>query len=177
MEYRRWHGAINKISAEAKRLLNWFPEICAIDYSHLVVGNIMRQKHMGSYAPYNTRYAAWKVKYGRAGGGYWRLMGDLVKNITHFKVSTLVMGDVSWMGGIPFGVTDTGGKSWFGRGDRGKAKSIAMYGHVMEWGGYYPGAGYHPPRPIFAPSLNEYIHYGLRERTREVVKSLIGKWL
>lgn len=153
-DLRRWFGAVNRLEKQTIKEWDENPKKNAIGYSNLVVKNIMQQKGMGAWS-YSERYAKWKEKYGRD-TGFWRLFGDLVKSITHFRVTESRMGVRAWMGGIPSNIVDSGGKSWFGKGDRGAVKRIAMYGHVMEYGGYWPKAGRHPPRPIFGPTAQEY---------------------
>ena len=154
-DLKRWYSAINRLEKQAMDELDENPKRNAIGYSNLVVRNIMMQKQMGGYTPYNPRYAAWKEQYGKA-SGFWQLFGDLVRNITHFRVADNRMGIKAWMGGIPPNVMDLGGKSWFGKGRQGLPKKIAMYGHVMEYGGSWPKAGSHLPRPIFRPTADEY---------------------
>ena len=155
VELRRWYRAVNLLEKQALTELDENPKRNAIGYSNLVTRNITMQKGMSGYAPYSERYEQWKERYGR-GGGYWSLFGDLVRSITHFRVADSRMGVRAWMGGIPPNMVDSGGKSWFGRGDIGPPKKIAMYGYVMEKGGRWPKAGSHPPRPIFAPTAEEY---------------------
>jgi len=154
-DLRHWYSAITRLEKQAMAELDENPKRNAIGYSNLVVKNIMSQKGMGGYARYSPRYEKWKEQWGRA-GGFWQLFGDLVRSITHFRVSETRMGVRAWMGGIPPNMVDSGGKSWFGRGGKGPPKKIAMYAYVMEKGGTWPKAGTHAPRPIFGPTANEY---------------------
>lgn len=111
---------------------------CSIGYAQLLVRNIMGLKRPSP--PYVPRYRVWKKGYGRMGyPAPWRLFGDLVKNIANFRLGT------GWMGGIQAGIFDTGGKSWFGKGDKGKPKQIAMYARVGE-----------RKRPVFEPTMEEF---------------------
>jgi hypothetical protein len=94
---------------------------------------------------YNERYAEWKRKYFPSAGP-WQLKMDLVNAISVFQ-----SGGRGWVGGIPGGVMDSGGKSWFGTGNTGKPKEIAMYAAVNE-----------ERYPLFAPILNDMIdEFGL----------------
>lgn len=154
-DLRRWHSAASRLEKQAAKEWDENPKRNAIGYSNLVIKNIMQQKGMGKYASYSDRYAKWKERYGRE-TGFWKLFGDLTKSITHFRVIDNRMGVRAWMGGIPSNMVDSGGKSWFGKGDLGFPKRIAMYAHVMEYGGSWPKAGKHPPRPIFGPTAEEY---------------------
>ena len=154
-DMKRWYGALGRLENQAIAELDENPKRNAIGYSNLVVKNIMQQKNMGAYARYNPRYAKWKEQWGRA-GGFWQLFGDLVKSITHFRVTDSRMGYKAWMGGIPPNMVDSGGKSWFGKGAHGGPKKIAMYAYVMEYGGDYGRGGKHPARPVFGPTATEY---------------------
>lgn len=171
----RWLNASLRLQNEAKRLEDDLPRLQAIDMSQLLVRNIMTQKGMGGYPAYNPRYRAWKQAYGRA-HGFWMVFGDLLKNVTHFRVLTGRTGQRAWKAGIPEGVVDQGGKSWFGRGDYGKRKPIAMYGRVMEEGGFIRKSGYHPPRPLFEPTTNEYESTGFVQRANEALNKLGNCW-
>jgi len=152
-EYKRILRALKKLQNRAK----WWFEVdggemnrrCAIGYAQLLIKNIMTEKYAAGYAPYHPRYRQFKQDY--FSQGWWRLKGDLVKNVVNFKEG------IGWMGGVPAGVFDTGGKSWFGMGKRGKPKSIAMYARVGEFGGKLPrGGGDHPARPVFRPTMEEF---------------------
>lgn len=170
----RWFRALSRVEAEAVRQKENLPRLSSILYSQLVIRNIMSQKGM-NYAPYSPRYAKWKEQYGRA-HGFWQLYGDLVRNITHFRVTTDTPGTVAFMGGIPSNVVDTGGKSWLGRGDKGPSKPIAMYGRIMEYGGSFGKGGVHPPRPIFGPTGKEYARKEWPDRGLKSLRALMGKW-
>jgi hypothetical protein len=112
---------------------------------------IMYQKFMSNYQGYNPDYAAWKQKYGK-GRGFWNLYGDLVTNLSVFRKGR------DWFGGISYYAMDSGNKSWFGEGDKGKVKRIAMYGSVMEEGIRVSTnrSGVHPARPLFTPVLKDF---------------------
>ncbi len=105
------------------------------------------------YTPYNPEYAEWKKKYGKL-SGFWNLMGDLFENVKSSR-----SGD-GYFGGVVSTAMDRGGKSWFGKGDRGPSKSIAMYGTVMEEGMpvSIKGSGVHPARPLFVPVFKEFTY-------------------
>jgi len=172
-EYKRILQALKEVRYKSKR---WFEvrggelnRRCAIGYAQLLVRNIMTQKHMGGYAPYHPRYRQFKQDY--FAGGWWRLKGDLVKNIVNFREG------VGWMGGVPAGVFDTGGKSWFGMGRKGKRKQIAMYARVGEFGGKLPrGGGDHPARPIFQPTTEEYADGEWLKQGGLAMKDIEGSW-
>lgn len=105
---------------------------------------------VGGYKPYHPAYAEWKKKYGKL-SGFWSLTGDLFENTKSFRVKG------GYFGGISSNVTDRGGKSWYGAGDKGPPKSIAMYGTVMEEGlKNTRGSGDHPKRPLFRPVFQKF---------------------
>jgi hypothetical protein len=63
---------------------------------------------------------------------------------------------------------DSGGKSWFGKGQagpKGPSKSIEMYGRVEE-----------NRRPIFAPSMREYEKNGYQKRGDEMLERIKADW-
>lgn len=173
----KWLRALDRIEAEARRQSREAPRKESIDYKHLLVGNIMGQRHMSGYAAYNTRYAAWKAQYGRA-HGYWQLFGDLVRNIVStrttypFGTSQLTY---AFFSGIPAGVKDSGGKSWFGRGHKGASKDIAWYARIMEKGSA-SGGQVHPARPIFEPTMEEYAQSGWITRGAEALNEIGKRW-
>ena len=142
---------------------------CAVDYYQLLVKNIMSK--MVPKPSYSPRYARWKKKYGRMGfPSPWRLKGDIVASLSAFPAGK------GWMGGIPIGAMDSGGKSWLGKGDKGRSKPIAMYGSVMEHGGSYGKGGTHPPRPVFGPTAKEYARAGWQKRGQEALNKQKAAW-
>jgi len=176
-DLRRWYAATHKLEKEANKEWDENPKRNAIGYSNLLITNIMMQKGMGHYPSYHPYYAYWKAQYGLGGGGFWRLMGDLVKSITHFRVTeTRKKQWKSYMGGVPSSAVDSGGKSWFGRGDKGPPKRIAMYGYVMEYGGTWAKAGVHPPRPLFGPTAEEYQKVQWWKELEVTRSKLVNTW-
>ena len=142
-----------------------------------LIGNLTSQKFASSYSDYSARYAIWKGAYGRIsrGNAFWQLYGDLLKAIQIKK--TYWNGKISTFVGIPPGIYDSGGKSWFGKGDKGKPKEILMYAIVMEKGGDYGSAGYHPPRPLFEPTEREFAFSSNRMRImNQSAFNIIGAW-
>lgn len=101
------------------------------------------------YKPYHPAYAEWKRNQGKL-QGFWSLAGDLFENVVSSKT------EGGFFGGVPSGAVDRGGKSWFSKGG-GRAKSIAMYGTVMEEGlRNTNNSGDHPARPLFRPVLVKF---------------------
>jgi len=119
-------------------------------YSSKVIANILSKKW--SFMPYVQRYSDWKAKVGLGSQPFWKLKGDLVASINNFQEKG------GWVGGIPGSVTDSGGKSWFGKLDKGDSKRIAMIATVLEYGGDYRArkGGYHFPRPVLSNTLDEF---------------------
>lgn len=171
----RYLAALEKVRASVNHFgMDEMQRRCAIDYYQLVVKNIMSK---GTARPaYSPRYRNWKYEYGWQGyPSPWRLRGDLVASLAAFKNA----GGNGWYGGVPHGATDSGGKSWFGKGSKGPmgpSKSIGMYGWVMEYGGSWPKAGTHPPRPVFGPSAEEYTVAGWDKRGLEALDELQKGW-
>lgn len=128
------------------------PRKMALSYIANIRSFIMFQKGMVKYQGYDPDYAEWKRQYGR-GRGYWSLYGDLFTALSVFRKGK------DWFGGVNYYAMDSGGKSWFGKGDRGAPKKIAMYGSVMEEGikTSIRGSGVHPARPLFTPVLKDFV--------------------
>jgi len=168
-DYRRVLNALDRVLRTSNSQADILPYLASVDCLNLLRRNIMTQKY-APYAPYNPRYRLWKEQYG-APTGFWVLFGDLVKALSSWKEK-----DKQWIAGIPAGVKDSGGKSWFGKGDKGDIKSIAMIAHVMEFGGSFGKGGHHPPRPLFVPTMKEYEKEGLPKRIRESTAKVKGSW-
>lgn len=163
----RWFKALSRVEREANIQKRTLPFLAAEDYKHLLIGNILSQKYSSQYAPYNPRYAQWKTQRMLRGSSFWNLYGDLIRNIMVFNHGNGVMA------GIPAGVYDRGGKSWFStrQSHVGRAKPIAMYGQVMEF-----GLGNHPARPVFLPTAMEYSNLGWWRRGRASQVRIINEW-
>lgn len=182
-DLKRWLRALQRVDTEGRRQSRETPRKGSIDYKQLLTGNIMGQRHMGGYAPYHPRYAAWKAQYGRA-HGYWQLFGDLVRSIVStrttypFRTSQLTY---AFFSGIPAGVKDSGGKSWASRNTRRRSaianrpKTIAWYARIMEKGSMR-GGQQHPARSIFEPTMEEYARGGWLQRGNEALNGIGKKW-
>jgi hypothetical protein len=147
-DYQRIIFATHKEEAMAELQVNDMQYYCSVDFLMLIRRNIMGQKHMGDYAPLNPRYKAWKQQYGRSGLNFWALFGDLLKSLKVYREGIRTKRTSSWFAGVPIGAKDSGGKSWFGRGDRGKRKSIEQIGNWMEY-----GRRGQPARSLFGGSI------------------------
>lgn len=131
-----------------------------------IIHAIGSQKYADQYLHYgwskgSERYYKWKLKYGMSPEKYWVLYGDLLLNVRYWKKRA------GWFAGVPAGVKDSGGKSWRSSGrsssrKSGKKKEIAAYGWIMEGSGtgdpqFHGRGGVHPPRPVFEPTLEDFI--------------------
>ena len=148
--------ALEKVRAQALLQRDDMQYYCSVEFHHLLIKNLNHETFAGGfsqggvsfppYAPYTTRYAAWK----HSSGNFWKLEGDLIRNIVRRKFGR---------GGFAVGVNDVkdaGGKSWLGKGDKGKPKSIGMYATVAEFGKKPGPGGKHPGRPLFRPTREEF---------------------
>jgi len=171
-DYRRYMGALDRIELWYKRKSRILDFRNAASFHWLLLDNLFKSGSKYGYAPYRHRYAAWK-KTGFM-GNFWRLDGDLVKNIVKRSVKD------GWVVGIN-DVMDQGGKSWFGRtathpGRLGKPKSIGMYATVMEFGGDFGQGGKHPPRPLFNPTREEYAKGEWPKEGAKTLQTIKGAW-
>ena len=138
---------------------------CSVEFHQLLLENLHSEAFAGGYIKYTQRYSVFKAAYRTLGamgsfhpkfstftpmtGEFWKLGGDLVKNIVKRKFGR---------GGWAVGVNDikVGGKSWFGTDYSGKSKSLGMIAIVNEFGGNYGQGGEHPGRPLFTPTRVQY---------------------
>ncbi len=129
------------------------PKQLSIKYVELARQYLLLFRRGGDmgYKAYNPDYAKWKKQYGKL-SGFWNLMGDLFENVKSSRARD------GYFGGVVSTVMDRGGKSWYGKGNRGEPKSIAMYGTVMEEGLAGGKAGVHPARPLFRPVLEKFAY-------------------
>jgi hypothetical protein len=144
-EFNRIMNAFDRVSATYLREEDDLPFRCATGFANFVRSKIFSGQLPSQNPSYNERYLAWKKAYGDFQRP-WMLMGDLALAITIFRNE-----GGGWHGGIPGDVLDSGGKSWFGQGDRGPSKPIAMYARTLESG--------LPPqkkRPVFEPATEEF---------------------
>lgn len=170
-DYTRLTRALSKVTSRVKQSAKVrVPRNLALYFVPFVIQNIVAQKFMFTWnvdaRSYHPIYSEWKKKY-FSSRSFWRLSGALIGSITYFSVKN------GYMAGIPAGVMDAGGTSWYGAGDRGPPKPIAMYGRLLEFGGYSSDGRYYPPRPVFGPSL---IHYRLG-RGKEVAGKILHTYV
>jgi hypothetical protein len=173
-DINRFIRALTRVSKQVRRSRQAVPREMAIKFTNTVLTNITSQKFVHTWSSraqrYNPKYQIWKRRYGK-GGGFWVLWGDLISSITYFKA-----GD-GWMSGVPSGAMDSGGKSWFGKGDQGEPKPLAMIARLLEKGGNAGRGGKHPKRPVFGPTLVEFRTDGARETGRKYLRTTIrGAW-
>ncbi len=161
-DIKRVLRALDRLESKARRLESQHSFSSAQDYTVLVKKNLLQQKFASKYPPYNPRYAEWKAVKMSNGSAFWKLYGDLFRSISTFKV-----GRKDWFGGVPAFIYDKGGKSWFSTpGNRvGKAKRIAMYGHVNE-----------QKRPLFEPTADEYEKNGWPKQGDRALRELGKQW-
>jgi len=174
-DLNRYLSALNRLEAQTKRSVDDLPRVQATDYIHLLHANVMNQKHMSAYPAYSDWYEEWKTNMGLIGKGYWRLYDSFLNNLTVWRTLSGRAGQRQWKAGIPAGVMDKGGTSWFNLGDRkvGKPKPIAMYARTMEFG----QAGHAGKRrPIFMPTKEEYKNGKFVERGEEELGRLARHW-
>jgi len=136
------------------------PRMMALKFLEKVRADIVANAYVGKWGGkakrYSPRYDWWKHVTAGSSGRFWDLYGDLIS-----KLQIFIVDGNNWMTGVPEGVTDSGGKSWFDTGSRtrGKSKSIAMYGNILEFG-FQGGraSGNHPARPMFEPALVNFAY-------------------
>lgn len=160
--FKRVHRAIIREKTE-------LPKRCAFDYRDLLTRNIMTQKFAGSYPPYNPRYKAWKEQY-FATTGFLVMRGIMVGNLTVYPGRSKTY----WYSGLPPGLKAPG-SSWFSAPGKGKPVNVNMYAIVNEFGGKF-GKAYHPPRPVWVPTKNQYEQSGFQERGKQSLEVVKRSW-
>jgi hypothetical protein len=141
---------------------NDFPMRSAIDYFTRVSSNIATQKFAGDWAPLNQRYKEWKL-FAFGESRTWIMRGILQKSLTAFKVAE------GWFGGVPEGVMAPG-TSWFGT-EPGSPISVAQYGSWLEY-----GRNKQPERPLFRPTLQEFIREGWHDQIDISMTKMLWAW-
>jgi hypothetical protein len=161
-DYQRIMNALRKLDVLGPVIVGEdMQRRCATDFYQLVFENIVNQKF--KHPAYYPRYGNWKM--GVVGHQEsWVLKGDLLEALTAFK-----SGKSGWMGGIPAGVMDSGGKSWKGELDQGPAKYIAKYARILEFNRT-------KPRPVFKPTTQEYAGEGWPKQGREALREVGNLW-
>lgn len=177
-DLNRWVSALLKVENQVKFYHGYLPKIHAITFSQLIKKNILTQKYMVRYSKLEPAYSKWKDKYGSKKTGLWELHGHLRNSVSYFKYPIRGKNTIAWMGGIREGIMDKGGTSILGKGNKGPRKPIAMYGRVLEKGGWKKGIfkGYQEPRPLFRDTTNEYEDKGFKNRNLAALRSLKKRW-
>jgi len=167
----RWLTALARVESSAMAEAQKNPYLNSVDFCNLLRRNITTQRFAPSYAPLNPRYRIWKQQYGRSGREFWALFGDLLANIQPTKIGVGRNRPKGWLGGVVPGSKDSGGKSWLGKGDRGRSMDISKYGTWAE-----RGRQGQPARPLIGPSTDMYEVDGFRRRGRESYLRVTGNW-
>lgn len=161
--------AFKRVERALHREKSELPKRCAFDYRDLLSRNIMTQKFAGSYPPYNPRYKTWKEQYFST-TGFLVMRGTMVGNLSVYRGRFRT----HWYSGLPKGLK-VPGSSWFGPPGKGKMVNVSMYAHVNEFGGNW-GYGYHPPRPVWIPTKEEYKKSKFQDRGKESLEILKRSW-
>jgi hypothetical protein len=143
-----------------------------------LIESIGTQRYAINYQPYgrtsgSQRYYEWKQKHSINPDMFWYLLGDLVKNLHHWKIP-----GVGWFAGIPSDVTESRRKSW-GASGSGRLRNIAAYGWIMEEGGTFTtrtGTQDHPARPLFVPAFGNFSWNIAPLELNRVVPLIEGQW-
>jgi len=159
----RYMLALAKLKAQAMIQRDDMQYHSAVGFHQLLIYNLAHERFksggfgFGAYAPYVSRYAAWKGST----GGFWILEGDLVSNIVKRKMGR----PRGWAVGVN-NVMDSGGKSWLKpRGQHGERKSIGMYAEINE-----------ERRPLFRPTREEYAKDLWPKEGEKSLKKIGNQW-
>lgn len=147
--------ATHKEESQAELQVHDMQRRCAVDFLMLLRRNILTNRHTGNYDSLSSDYRKWKKDHGKMGMGFWKLFGDLFRSLQTSKIGRQSRWRAGYFAGVPRGARDSGGKSWYGKGDKGASKSIEQIGTWME-----EGRTGQPARPIFGPTTEGYIKSG-----------------
>lgn len=139
----KWKEAIARLENMARMEMDDLPFRCAGEFIQLVKTNVMTSKFR--FKGYNQRYWLWKkMMYGWQ--PQWRLSGDMLAALMVDPVR-ITKNEKGYAGGVPAGVMDRGGKSWYGSPGRvfGRPKEIAKYAAIVE-----------EDRPLFQWTTEQY---------------------
>lgn len=152
----RWMRAKDALLANVGPYSWKMQQDCAVEYIVDIMAEIGRR--ITPSPPYHPKYKEWKDKYGKFSTP-WKLFGDLVNNLTAWRE-----GDV-WIGGVPNGIYDSGGKSWKGTGNMGPSREIVWYGSLEE-----------ERRPLFEPVRESYFNDKFPGQGIKTLKRLGDLW-
>ena len=158
-DLRRWVNALRMVEVKATvEVENNMQRLCAVELSQDVYNAIKGGKY--SYQAYSPRYAKWKSE-NHPGKPFWGLAFDLANNLQAFRVTG------GWGAGVPAGILDSGGKSWFGSAgyEKGGRREIAMYGAVNE-----------TRRPLFKLETQRYASGDWKNRGRVALREIGKRW-
>ena len=137
----RLFRAVDRVANTVHSMSKRFPYQMALSYADLLRKNLTTGRFSAAYPPYSLRYAEYKrIMVGHLRP--WQLFGDVLRSITVFKHGP------GFMGGIPAGLFDKGGKGWYGTGS---PSAIAAYARANEF-----GEGRTPARPLFRPTFEQF---------------------
>ena len=160
--YRRYLIAINRLIRKATIEKNDLPMRSALDYVYRVSNNISIQRFAGDWTPLNQRYKEWKL-FAFGESRWWIMSGALQKSLSAFRLQD------GWFGGVPEHAMAPS-TSWFGT-EPGALVSIAEYGYWAEYGRKGQAA-----RPLFRPTLQEFVEEGWPRQADMAITKLAGAW-
>jgi len=174
---------LNALDRVKKSTYEWtyneMPKRGATKFLLLLKSNIISQRYSSLYNSLSPGYAEWKGELDK----FWLLKGDFLRSLSAFRsnqsAGILEFGGGQWMAGVPAGVRDSGGKSWFYPRSSDKQKkhgsrSIATYAYYGEFG--HGGKNPQPARPIFVPTLIEYEKDGWPKQGDDALKYIGRQW-
>lgn len=135
-DYGRIIRALRTLPFVVAKANDVMQKTCALEYKQLVAFNIMTQKH--SFRAHSKNYREWKQKHFPEYPAFWRLYGDVLRNLSAFEH------EGGWMGGIPKGRVGQGGRV------------VAYYATRVEEGWTAKGGGKRPARRMFWKTKEDY---------------------
>jgi hypothetical protein len=162
---RNLEKEVNKLVAPRGELMRTLSN----EYFKKLRQNLYSQKYPANPKPYNKWYRDWKLdNYGYL--DWWHLEGALVKNIKVFEQ------DGMRMVGIPKGIYATNTSMYGTRGSQRKRKKPIEVTQYAYWNEYGSPKGMIPARPVFGPTLNDFIQTDLNKHTLRPTRTIFRGW-
>lgn len=136
------------------------PRRLSVRYLQLLKKNLLGQRYASMYPALARTYQERKKERG-LGTSFWRFSSDLFSELTVRRLT-----ETEWFSGVPAGI----------RGDEGDL--IAEYGWIAEEGGWFKrkGGGYHPARPLFRFTLNDFFAKEAQEEGQKILDEIGRSW-
>lgn len=143
-DWNRYKRALHRIFPTVIKVNIDMQKTCAMEYKQLVAFNIMTQKY--GFRAHSKKYREWKQSKFPEYPAFWRLHGDVLRNLSAFPHSDgdMSIHTIGFMGGIPSGRMGSTGQY------------VAYYATKVEEGWIAKGGKPRPARRMFWKTKEDY---------------------